>query len=89
MSAVQELVGHRDLSMTQRYSHLSRTALADTIRLSCTGRLRTKRTRTMLLESWLLAIVEFYPDRVVRFLRRAALSGLDGAFQAGTFPVLC
>ena len=33
MSAVQELVGHRDLTMTQRYSHLSRTALADTIRL--------------------------------------------------------
>jgi site-specific recombinase XerC len=33
MSAVQELVGHRDLTMTQRHSHLSRTALADTIRL--------------------------------------------------------
>jgi len=33
MRAVQELVGHRDLTMTQRYSHLSPAALGDTIRL--------------------------------------------------------
>ena len=33
MRAVQELVGHRDLTMTQRYSHLSPHALADAIRL--------------------------------------------------------
>jgi integrase len=33
MRAVQELVGHRDLTMTQRYSHLSPTALGETIRL--------------------------------------------------------
>ena len=31
--AVQELVGHRDLTMTQRYSHLSPHALGDAIRL--------------------------------------------------------
>ena len=33
MRAVQELVGHRDLTMTQRYSHLSPHALADAMRL--------------------------------------------------------
>ena len=33
MRAVQELVGHQDLTMTQRYSHLSPAALVDTIRL--------------------------------------------------------
>jgi hypothetical protein len=33
MRAVQELVGHQDLTMTQRYSHLSPAALTDTIRL--------------------------------------------------------
>ena len=33
MRAVQELVGHQDLTMTQRYSHLSPAALLDTIRL--------------------------------------------------------
>ena len=33
MRAVQELVGHQDLTMTQRYSHLSPAALGDTIRL--------------------------------------------------------
>jgi integrase len=33
MRAVQELVGHQDLTMTQRYSHLSPAALNDTIRL--------------------------------------------------------
>jgi site-specific recombinase XerC len=33
MRAVQELVGHGDLAMTQRYSHLSPAALNDTIRL--------------------------------------------------------
>jgi len=33
MRAVQELVGHQDLTMTQRYSHLSPTALVDTVRL--------------------------------------------------------
>ncbi len=33
MRAVQELVGHQDLTMTQRYSHLSPAALIDTIRL--------------------------------------------------------
>jgi hypothetical protein len=33
MRAVQELVGHRDLTMTQRYSHLSPAALIDTVRL--------------------------------------------------------
>jgi len=33
MRAVQELVGHQDLTMTQRYSHLSPGALGDTIRL--------------------------------------------------------
>jgi len=33
MRAVQELVGHQDLTMTQRYSHLGPAALGDTIRL--------------------------------------------------------
>ena len=33
MRAVQELVGYQDLTMTQRYSHLSPAALVDTIRL--------------------------------------------------------
>src|SRR5215208_3774672 len=33
MQSVQELVGHQDLTMTQRYSHLSPGALGDTIRL--------------------------------------------------------
>ena len=33
MRNVQELVGHQDLTMTQRYSHLSPAALIDTIRL--------------------------------------------------------
>jgi site-specific recombinase XerD len=33
MRSVQELVGHQDLAMTQRYSHLSPAALIDTIRL--------------------------------------------------------
>jgi integrase len=33
MRAVQELVGHQDMTMTQRYSHLSPGALGDTIRL--------------------------------------------------------
>ena len=33
MRAVQELVGHQDLTMTQRYSHLSPAALVDTVRL--------------------------------------------------------
>ena len=31
--AIQELVGHQDLAMTQRYMHLSPTALNETIRL--------------------------------------------------------
>jgi hypothetical protein len=33
MRAVQEPVGHRDLTMTQRYSHLSPHALGDAIHL--------------------------------------------------------
>lgn len=33
MRSVQELVGHQDLTMTQRYSHLSPAAMVDTIRL--------------------------------------------------------
>jgi integrase len=33
MRSVQELVGHQDLTMTQRYSHLSPSALTDTVRL--------------------------------------------------------
>ena len=33
MRSVQELVGHQDLTMTQRYSHLSPAALTDTVRL--------------------------------------------------------
>jgi site-specific recombinase XerD len=33
MRSVQELVGHQDLAMTQRYSHLSPAALVDTVRL--------------------------------------------------------
>jgi integrase len=33
MRCVQELVGHQDLTMTQRYSHLSPAALNDTVRL--------------------------------------------------------
>lgn len=32
MRAVQELVGHQDLTMTQRYSHLS-PAVINTVRL--------------------------------------------------------
>jgi len=32
MRAVQELVGHQDLTMTQQYSHLSPAALIDTVR---------------------------------------------------------
>ena len=33
MRAVQELVGHQDLTLTQRYAHLSPAALVDTVRL--------------------------------------------------------
>ena len=33
MRLVQELVGHQDLTMTQRYSHLSPAALVDAVRL--------------------------------------------------------
>src|SRR5262249_48133371 len=33
MRSVQELVGHQDLTMIQRYSHLSPAALIDTVRL--------------------------------------------------------
>jgi hypothetical protein len=33
MRSVQELVGNQDLSMTQRYSHLSPAALVDAVRL--------------------------------------------------------
>jgi site-specific recombinase XerD len=33
MRSVQELVGHQDLTMTQRYSHASPAALDATIRL--------------------------------------------------------
>jgi site-specific recombinase XerD len=33
MFAIQELAGHRDLSTTQRYMHLSPSALTDAIRL--------------------------------------------------------
>jgi site-specific recombinase XerD len=33
MRAIQELVGHQDLTMTQRYSHLTWPALADAVRL--------------------------------------------------------
>lgn len=32
MRAIQELTGHRDLSTTQRYMHLSPSALNDAIR---------------------------------------------------------
>ena len=33
MRSVQELIGHRDLTMTQRYSRLSPAVLIDTVRL--------------------------------------------------------
>ena len=36
--AIQELVGHQDLTMTQRYMHLSPTAIDGTIRLLERGR---------------------------------------------------
>ena len=36
-SAIQELAGHRDLSTTQRYMHLSPAALDAAIRLLETG----------------------------------------------------
>ncbi len=38
MRSVQELVGHQDLTMTQRYSHLSPSALIETVRLLETRR---------------------------------------------------
>jgi hypothetical protein len=46
MRAVQELGGHQDLTMTQRYAHLSPAALIDTVRLleSRVGR-STRRRR--------------------------------------------
>jgi integrase len=43
MRSVQELVGHQDLTMTQRYSHLSPAALIDTVRLLETRPVDSKR----------------------------------------------
>ena len=43
MRSVQELVGHQDLTMTQRYSHLSPAALVDTVRLLETRTVESKR----------------------------------------------
>ena len=43
MRTVQELVGHQDLTMTQRYSHLSPAALTDTIRLLETRPVESQR----------------------------------------------
>jgi integrase len=43
MRSVQELVGHQDLTMTQRYSHLRPAALIDTIRLLETRAVKSDR----------------------------------------------
>ena len=43
MPSVQELVGHQDLTMTQRYSHLSPAALIDTVRLLETRPVKSER----------------------------------------------
>jgi site-specific recombinase XerD len=43
MRSVQELVGHQDLTMTQRYSHLSPAALIDTVGLLETRAAKSER----------------------------------------------
>jgi integrase/recombinase XerD len=45
MPSVQELVGPQDLTMTQRYSHLSPAALVDTVRLLETRSVDSRRGR--------------------------------------------
>jgi integrase len=49
MRSVQDLVGHQDITMTQRYSHLSPAALIDTVRLLETR--ATKSERGEILET--------------------------------------
>ena len=47
MRTVQELVGHQDLAMTQRYAHLSPAALIETVRLLESRVVRSERVEIL------------------------------------------
>ena len=77
MRAVQELVGHQDLTMTQRYSHLSPAPLVDTIRL-LESRVAEPR-RGEILETAKRPLAN---GRLSRASRRRATAGRQG-FENG------